>query len=293
MTDHIALFLRFLDLQRDASPHTQRNYAHDLGQFHQFLKEKYQTAEFPANKLDVLSLRSYLAHLKSLGLRRSSIMRKLAAVRSFLKYLCRQGYIQENVARLISNPKTERRLFLPLTVDEVFSLLRAQFPATPLGLRDRAMLELLYASGLRASELTGLNLEDVSLADGIVRVLGKGRKERLVPVGDIALGALKDYIAARVGKQCGPLFLNSRGGRLTSRSLGRIVFKYTQMAAIHKHVSPHSLRHAFATHLLDMGANIRDIQELLGHSHLSTTAKYTHLSLDKLMEVYDKAHPRA
>ena len=242
-------------------------------------------------KVDRLAIRRYLSFLHRKN-KKSSIARKLSTLRSFFKYLVREQLIPSNPAKTVSTPKVEKFLPTTLTVDEAFRLMES--PAKNKKLRDCAILELLYSSGLRVGELVGLNPNQLELDLGIVKVMGKGRKERIVPVGLKAVEALKAYLEERGALDGeGPLFINSRGGRLTARSVGRLTKKYTQRSGIFRKISPHSLRHSFATHLLDAGADIREIQEMLGHASLSTTQRYTHLSLGKLMEVYDKAHPRS
>jgi integrase/recombinase XerC len=253
-------------------------------------------------KVDRLAIRRYLSFLHRRN-RKSSIARKISTLRSFFKYLVRERLTTSNPAKCVSTPKVEKPLPTTLTVDEAFRLMeRPKNPseksisdtAKNKRLRDGAILELLYSSGLRVGELVGLNLNRLDLDLGIVKVMGKGRKERIVPVGSKAVEALKTYLEKRAvegGEE--PLFVNSRGGRLTARSVGRLVKKYTKSSGIFRKVSPHSLRHTFATHLLDAGADIREIQEMLGHASLSTTQRYIHLSMGKLMEVYDKAHPRS
>jgi integrase/recombinase XerC len=252
-------------------------------------------------KADRIAIRKYLSFLHRKN-KKSSIARKVSALRSFFKYLVKEQVVPFNPAKGVSTPKVEKTLPAALTVDEAFRLMESpnRVSGKPLerskekGLRDRAILELLYSSGLRVSELVGLNSNQLDLDLGIVRVMGKGRKERIVPVGVKAIEATKSYLEerGRVGGD-GPIFVNALGGRLTARSVGRLVKKYTRDSGIFRKVSPHSLRHTFATHLLDAGADIREIQEMLGHSSLSTTQRYTHVSMGKLMEVYDKAHPRS
>jgi integrase/recombinase XerC len=242
-------------------------------------------------KVDRWTIRKYLSFLHRKN-KKSSIARKISTLRSFFKYMVKEQLTPSNPAKTVSTPKVEKFLPTTLTVDEAFRLMES--PATNGRLRDRAILELLYSSGLRVGELVGLNLNQLDLDLGIVKVMGKGRKERIVPVGLKAVQALKAYLEERGTLEGGEaLFVNSRGGRLTDRSVGRLVKKYTKRSGIFRKVSPHSLRHSFATHLLDAGADIREIQEMLGHASLSTTQRYTHLSLGRLMEVYDKAHPRS
>jgi integrase/recombinase XerC len=252
-------------------------------------------------KVDRIAIRKYLSFLHRKN-RKSSIARKISTLRSFFKYLVREQMIPSNPAKSVSTPKVEKTLPTTLTVDETFRLMespkhlsdKSLAGSKEKDLRDRAILELLYSSGLRVSELVGLNSNQLDLDLGIVRVMGKGRKERIVPVGVKAIEALKAYLEGRgIVEGEDPLVINSWGGRLTARSVGRLIKKYSRHSGIFRKVSPHSLRHTFATHLLDAGADIREIQEMLGHSSLSTTQRYTHVSMGKLMEVYDRAHPRS
>jgi integrase/recombinase XerC len=294
----IGRFIHYLSLEKNVSPHTCRGYGKDLEQFESFLKSNRmvltRAGEVDLTKADRLAIRSFLSFLHRKN-RKSSIARKLSTLRSFYKYLVKEQIISSNPAKHVATPKLEKPLPSMLTVDEAFRLMES--PADdekPQAARDRAILELLYSSGIRVSELVGLNLEHLDRDLGIVRVMGKRRKERIVPVGSKAIEALNAYLEERGQvEEKDPLFLNSRGGRLTSRSVGRLVKHYTGRSGIYRNISPHSLRHTFATHLLDSGADIREIQEMLGHASLSTTQRYTHLTLGKLMEVYDKAHPRS
>jgi len=243
--------------------------------------------------IDHIMIRRYLALLHK-ECRKSSIGRKLAALRAFFTYLVREGVVARNPAELVATPKREKKVPFHLSIDEVTALVEAPREGELLSLRDRAILETLYSCGIRVSELTGLDIGGIDLEEGLARVLGKGGKERIVPLGSKARSALAEYLAARNQTAVAdPLFINARGGRLTRRSVARIVDKYILRIATMKKVSPHTLRHTFATHLLEGGADLRAIQELLGHSSLSTTQKYTHVSIDRLMEVYDKAHPKA
>jgi len=288
-------FLHYLSAEKNASPHTCRGYRQDLEEFESFLKDHgiclASAGGIDFAGVDRLAIRRYLSFLHRKN-RKSSISRKISTLRSFYKYLVREQLVATNPAKGVSRPKVEKPLPTALTVDETFRL--RESPEAEEKRRDRAILELLYSSGLRVGELVSLNVDRLSLDLGIVKVMGKGRKERIVPVGLKAVEALKDYLNEREGLEGGePLFLNRRGGRLTARSVGRLVKRYTRDSAIFRNVSPHSLRHTFATHLLDAGADIREIQEMLGHASLSTTQRYTHLSVGKLMEVYDKAHPRS
>jgi integrase/recombinase XerC len=299
-------FIHYLSAEKNASPHTCRAYDRDLEEFENFLKSSgisLSTAQdIEAGKVDRLAIRRYLSFLHRRN-KKSSIARKISTLRSFFKYLVREQLATSNPAKSVSTPKVEKPLPTTLTVDEAFRLMET--PKNPpeksisdtaknKRLRDGAILELLYSSGLRVGELVGLNLNRLDLDLAIVKVMGKGRKERIVPVGKKAVEALRAYLEERgVLNLEEPLFVNARGGRLTARSVGRLIKKYTKSSGIFRKVSPHSLRHTFATHLLDAGADIREIQEMLGHASLSTTQRYIHLSMGKLMEVYDKAHPRS
>jgi integrase/recombinase XerC len=283
-------FLRYLAVERGASPHTLKSYRTDLADCAAFLAGRKLGTLVDA---DARLLRAYLAALHERGLARSSVARRLATLRSFYRFLIRRGHAQVNPAREVHSPKLPKRLPSYLPIDESEALLRVDPPATPAGARDRAILELLYATGVRVAELSGLDVEDVDLRDGAVRVLGKGSKERIVPVGGKAVAALRVYLRDGGGRASGPLFLNERGGRLTVRSVHRIVRARARAAGLYRRVSPHTLRHTFATHLLDAGADLRLIQELLGHARLGTTQKYTHVTTDRLMKIYDAAHPRA
>jgi integrase/recombinase XerC len=286
-------FLDHLQVERNASPHTISAYANDLNGFGEFLKKHFRDAPIDPAAVDVLLLRRYLAELHRTA-RRSTIHRKLSALRSFFRFLVREGVVESNPAELVSSPRQEKYLPKTLTVDEVFHLLDQTYGDDILSLRDHAIFELLYSSGLRVSELTSLNLWDLDLGQGLVRVLGKGSKERIVPVGHRARQAISAYLDRRGGPVDNqPLFLNHRRGRLTPRSVERLLKQRLLQAGILKNASPHALRHSFATHLLDGGADLRAIQELLGHVSLSTTQKYTQVSVDRLLAVYDRAHPRS
>ena len=285
-------FFGYLSVERNVSPHTLNAYRSDLEMFREFLiQEQGEEASFLA--VNHLTVRRYLALLHK-SHRKSSIGRKLAAIRAFFKYLVREGIVQKNPAELVSTPKKEKKIPFHLNIDEVTALVEAPREQNLLSLRDKAILETLYSCGIRVSELTGLDIGEVDLVNGMARVLGKGGKERLTPLGSYAVSALVDYLAARNNPSFdAPLLLNAKGGRLTSRSVARIVDKYILEIAAMRKISPHTLRHTFATHMLEGGADLRSIQELLGHASLSTTQKYTHVSIDRLMEVYDKAHPKA
>jgi integrase/recombinase XerC len=288
-------FIHYLLSEKNASPHTCRCYQADLEEFERFLTSSgmYVTpaGRIKIEEVDRLAIRKYLSFLHRRN-RKSSIARKVSTLRSFYKYLIKEKIISSNPAKQVATPKTEKPLPTALTVDEAFRLMES--PKEKQQSRDRAILELLYSSGLRVSELVGLDGKQLDQELEIVKVMGKGRKERIVPVGKKAMEALKTYLKDRGHVEANaPIFVNARGGRLTSRSVGRLVKKYTRHSGVFRKISPHSLRHTFATHLLDAGADIREIQEMLGHASLSTTQRYTHISLGKLMEVYDKAHPRS
>ncbi|MBI4211484.1 MAG: tyrosine recombinase XerC [Deltaproteobacteria bacterium] len=285
-------FETYLRDERRFSVHTVKNYGLDLQQFFAALPQ----AAILEN-IDATAIRHYLhGILKTKA--SSSVARKLATLRSFFRYAIRRGWCRTNPAKEVATPKLPKLLPKCLTIDEVTALLDVVDAADGMTMRDRAMLELLYSSGLRVSELTGLNLHELSVHDGVVRVLGKGQKERIVPIGQKAREALEAYILWRTSmfpahEETMALFVNKRGGRLTPRSVERILNKYVKKAGLQKTVTPHMLRHTFASHLLSAGADLRGIQEMLGHASLSTTQKYTHVSLDKMMEVYDKSHPKA
>jgi integrase/recombinase XerC len=301
----IQQFIHYLAFEKNASPHTCRCYRKDLEGFEDFLKSSGMylnpTGDVQIEKVDRMAIRKYMSCLHRKN-KKSSIARKVSTLRSFFKYLIREEVIPSNPAKSVSSPKVEKTLPTTLTVDEAFRLMESPKSIPEKSsevskqncVRDRAILELLYSSGLRVSELVGLNLNQLDSDLGIVRVMGKGRKERIVPVGVKAIDALKAYLEGRGGLTGDDaIFINPSGGRLTARTVGRLIKKYTRHSGIFRKVSPHSLRHTFATHLLDAGADIREIQEMLGHSSLSTTQRYTHVSMGKLMEVYDKAHPRS
>ncbi len=290
-------FSLFLEHEKRASAHTLKNYLVDLQQFKEFVKERFKKANtvVELNNIDHLVVRDYIGSLFG-NKNPTSIARKLSSIRSFFDYCLRQGHVNNNPAKEVASPKIPKRIPKFLTVDETFTLLNAPDSKTVLGARDQAILELLYASGLRVSELVALAIPDINLEEGMVRVLGKGRKERLVPVGEKATQALKHYYEFRkslVTDGNDAIFVNKHGQRISVRSVERMLVKYLRQTGINKTVTPHVLRHTFATHLLNAGADMRGIQELLGHSSLSTTQKYTHITLEKMMEVYDNSHPKA
>ena len=292
-------FLAYLRDQRRASSETVRAYESDLGQFGAFLRDDHVGGPPPGpDGIDALAVRGFVASLHRQGLDKSSLARKLSAVRSFLAHAVREGRIERNPAAEVPTPRQARKLPRDLSVDEVFALLDRIDGSDRVALRDRSILEFLYATGLRVGELASLDLDDVDLGAGVVRVLGKGNKERMVPFGEKAQRALAAWLdSARALRAAGgdgeAVFLNLRGGRLTDRSVRRILDRRLREAAIRGHVSPHALRHSFATHMLGAGADLRAIQELLGHASLSTTQRYTHVGVAALMQVYDRSHPRA
>jgi integrase/recombinase XerC len=294
MRKPIEEFLAHLRHERNASPHTISSYGRDLGQLEAYLIEK--KADW--RSADNVVLRGFLARLYEKKLKKSTIGRKLAAMRSFYDYCLKRKWIDKNPAKVLSTPRQDKNVPTFLSEDEMAEFLDLPSSDEPLDLRDRAALELLYASGIRVGELVAIDLVDVGFDERLVRVKGKGKKERLVPFGKKAEVSLRTYLRARPDLLKGRLgqnafFLNYKGGRLTSRSVERIVGKYIRRTAVSRKISPHSLRHSFASHLLSRGADLRVIQELLGHASLATTQKYTHLDLKQLLDVYKKSHPRS
>lgn len=300
MTNEIGDFLDYLTFERNVSPNTIIAYRDDLESFIAFLCNDYLTMgrdQLDLKRVDHLAIRSYLAHLSRRKLSRASAAQHLSALRSFFKYLVREEIVEANPARSVTTPKREKHLPAVLQPSDVALLLEQPDTSATLGIRDAAWLELLYASGLRISELVGIDLDDLEMRARLVKVRGKGSKERIVPFGSKAEAALHAYLAVRgelirdVEEQA--VFVNYRGERITTRSIRRLFDGYVRDAALRAGVSPHTLRHSFATHLLNAGADLRGIQELLGHASLSTTQKYTHLNDWQLIAVYKKAHPRA
>jgi integrase/recombinase XerC len=316
--DQLKAFLQHLALNRNASAHTVRAYESDLSQFiaHVAAEAGIRKADLQPAQLDRAAVRGFLARLHTTARSRSTAARKLAAVRTFLKYLLREELISADPAGLVATPKREVRMPAHLSEDDMTALVDAPETSVPLGRRDHAILELFYASGLRLSELAGLDLDDINLSARMVRVLGKGGKQRLVPFNTSTAKALREYLKDREGivaaapagarsstsrrpsptrrsRLSRPLFVNYRGGRLTDRSIDRLVRRYVAQSSARMGISPHALRHSFATHLLQRGADLRAIQELLGHARLSTTQRYTHVNAAQLLAVYEKAHPRA
>jgi integrase/recombinase XerC len=299
-------FFEHLRYERNVSEHTLRNYASDLLQFYDHLApvdpKTEKRREVDVKDIDHITIREWLSSLHADHKKKTSVARKLAALRTFFQFLVREGILEMNSAKLVSTPRLEKKLPSHLSVEDAVRFIETPDLNTDLGRRDRAILEFLYGTGVRVSELTKLDVNDVDFKNKLIRVTGKRRKQRIVPFGEPALHALMGYLTVRQGflnnapppeRDSKALFLNYQGTRITTRSVGRMVDKYIQICAGIHNISPHSLRHSFATHLLDSGADLRDIQELLGHARLSTTQVYTHVSMEKLIEVYDKAHPKA
>ena len=300
MNSFINKFKIYLEEEKGFSGHTVRNYLSDLQQFYGFLKEK-DIGENIKN-IDSFTIRAFLRCLMEKKNNKTSIGRKLATLRAFLKFLCREGYLKKNPALEVTTPKKGKGVPFFLTVDEMTCLLNMNSGEGFAEARDLAIIELLYATGMRAGELVSLDFNNIDFSLNLIRVKGKGKKERIVLFGNKASAALERYTELRnsilnknkdISAYDAPLFINHRGGRLTTRTVQRIVNRLVERSGIKKRVGPHKLRHTFATHLLNSGVDLRVIQELLGHVSLSTTQKYTHVGIDKLMEVYDRAHPRA
>jgi len=286
MQRYIEKFMRYLEIEKNYSPHTVLNYRLDLEGFKGFL------GGAPLENVDYLTLRKYLAMVKEKNLSVRTIARRLSTLRSFFKFLTREGHLKTNPTLSLSSPKQEKHLPVFLTEDEATKLMEAVVAKDERGLRDKAVLETFYSTGIRISELTGLKVDDIDFIGSVVKVMGKGRKERIVPIGEQAIRAIRAYLEKRK-KQSEALFLNKSGKRMTVRGIRNLVQKYVLIASMRHGVSPHTLRHSFATHLLNRGADLRSVQELLGHVNLSTTQIYTHLTTERLKSVYDKAHPRA
>ncbi|MBF0593669.1 MAG: tyrosine recombinase XerC [Candidatus Omnitrophica bacterium] len=294
MNPHIAKFLKHLEVEKNYSGHTLLNYQLDLENFFAFLgTDQIKGIEYP-------TLRRYLAELRARNLRPRSVSRKLSALRSFFRYLQREGLIEKNPAALVVTPKLDKVLPHFMTEEDTIKLVESPEHDEKAELRDKALFETMYSAGIRVSELVGLNREDVDLISNMIKVYGKGKKERIVPVGEKAVEAIREYLNARVTKEPSKrpmnseaVFLNKSGGRLSARSVRNIINKHLLKTALHQKVHPHMFRHSFATHLLNRGADLRSVQELLGHVNLSTTQIYTHLTTERLKSVYNKAHPRA
>lgn len=296
-------FLQHLKYERNMSPHTLRNYASDLEQFRDHILKIERRDDIPLAQIDRLTIREWMAELHAANKKKASIARKLASLRTFFQFLIREGKLEMNPAKLVATPRIERKLPNHLSMEDAVRLIETPDVNTDLGRRDRAILEFLYATGIRVSELVGINLNDIDFRERTARVMGKRKKQRIVPFHEHALDALMHYLeksrpvflleCPEAERDLQAVFLHRRGGRLTTRSVGRMIDKYIKMCADIHSISPHSLRHSFATHLLDSGADLRDIQELLGHARLSTTQIYTQVSMEKMIDVYDRAHPKA
>ncbi len=303
MDEALVEFLRSLALEKNASELTVKAYREDLTQSIEFFRGKYVGQKLTPAQITSRHLRAFTVWLHEQEYAKTTIARRIAAVRTWFKFLCRQGTVNGNPAEGLRTPRQDKKLPHFLSVDALDHLLQAPPADHPMGLRDRAILEILYSAGLRVSELTGLNLGDLDLDAGMATIRGKGKKERLAFLGAVSLKALKTWLQARqgvlaekngiTGKKIEAVFLNKNATRLTSRSVGRLLEKYLAQAGLDPRTSPHTLRHSFATHLLDRGADIRSVQELLGHSSLATTQIYTHVTTQRLKDSYDKAHPRA
>jgi integrase/recombinase XerC len=302
MEEGLAEFLRALALEKNASELTVKSYREDLTQTIEFFREKYAEQAKDPDRITSRHLRAYTVWLHEKGYAKTTIARRIAAVRSWFRFLCRQGLVKQNPADGLRAPRQDKKLPHFLSEVNLDKLVQVPLPDTPMGLRDRAILETLYSAGLRVSELTGLNLNDLDVQAGIATIRGKGKKERLAFLGEKSLRSVQAWLEARaavlaqkdrVGKNVEAIFLNKNGTRLTSRSVGRLLEKYLAQAGMDPRTSPHTLRHSFATHLLDHGADIRSVQELLGHSSLTTTQIYTHVTTQRLKDSYDQAHPRA
>lgn len=288
MQRYIDKFISYLEIEKNYSPHTVLNYRIDLKELAAFLEEK----KIPLEKVNYLNLRQFLAGLRVKHPRPRTLSRKLSAIRSFFRFLCREGYLKTNPSMILSSPKLDKRLPNFLSEEEMTKLIEAPSLEEISGLRDRAILEVLYSTGMRVSELVALQMRDIDFLSNMVKVLGKGKKERLLPIGDQALRMLRRYLEKRKNKS-EVVFLNKNNTRLTARGVRNILYKYIRQTSQKEHISPHTLRHSFATHLLNRGADLRSVQELLGHANLSTTQIYTHLTTDRLKAVYEKAHPHA
>jgi integrase/recombinase XerC len=302
MDKNIRDFETYLTTERNVSEHTRIAYISDIREFASFLQQNNFIKDADAiSSIEPETIRAYLGHLFRQKVKKVTVNRKISSLRAFYKYLLRNGQIKNNPATLIRTSKTEKYVPTFLSVDEMFVLVNTEGGDSIPSLRNKAMLELFYSAGLRLSELAGLNITDLDFQKELVLVRGKGKKERIVPIGKPALTAIADYLAkaGEIRKNIDedifkiPLFLNVRGKRITVRSIARIVDEVTKKSGIGRKISPHALRHSFATHLLNAGADLRSIQELLGHESLSTTQKYTAVNISRMMEVYDKAHPRA
>ncbi len=302
LNDHLQQFQQHLKYERNVSPHTLRNYVSDLEQFRDHLLKIEKRQDIPVADIDRLTIREWMASLHD-DHKKTSVARKLASLRTFFQFLIREGILESNPAKMVATPKIERKLPNHLSMEDAVRFIETPDVTTDLGRRDRAIIEFLYATGVRVSELVGMDLKDIDFREKIVRVTGKRKKQRMLFFGEPALHALIHYLeetrpvflnnCPEAERDPQAVFLNYQGTRITTRSVGRMIDKYIKRCADIHDISPHSLRHSFATHLLDSGADLRDIQELLGHARLTTTQIYTQVSMEKLIEVYDRAHPKA
>ena len=301
----IRKFTIHMEVERNLTPNTRNNYLSDIRQFQKFFTKNYTFAEDSGvdtlMHVDHMMVRAFLGSLYREKVKKVTISRKVTALRTFFNYLLREGMVKNNPAEMIQAPRVEKYIPVFLSVDEMLALLKADGVTGAMAFRDRAVIELFYSSGIRLSELVGLNIGDIDFIQGLIKVRGKGRKERVVPVGDPALTALREYLENRkevsetlsYGGSKDPVFVGKSGARLSARTVARILDKMVLMSGLKRKISPHVLRHTFATHMMEAGADLRAIQELLGHKSLSTTQKYTSVSVGRLLEVYDKAHPKA
>jgi integrase/recombinase XerC len=301
MEEIISNFQNYLEVEKNVSEHTKIAYLADLKEFLNYLTEnKIIKRESEVVSVDVDQIKGFLSYLYLRKIKKVSVNRKISSLKAFYRYLLRIGKIRQNPAEMIQTLKTEKHMPAFLSVDEMFELLGCPQGDSVLSLRNRAMLEVFYSSGLRLGELAGLNVTDIDFNQRLIKVRGKGKKERIIPIGEPAIRAVEEYLAKAAGELNSasgeffkkPLFLNAKGRRITTRSIARIVNDLSVRSVAGKRISPHALRHSFATHLLNAGADLRAIQELLGHESLSTTQKYTAVNVQRMMEVYDKAHPR-
>ena len=298
MDEGVAEFLRHLALERNASAHTVKSYREDLNQALEFFRNRPEGHALQPAQITTRLLRAYLSWLHQQGYAKTTVARRVAAVRSWCQFLCRRGILESNPAAALRGPRQDKKLPHFLSEKDLARLLATPAADKPLGIRDRSILETLYSAGLRVSELTGLNLDDIDLDNGLATVRGKGKRERLALLGPQALRALQTWLVQREnmaarGRTKTAIYLNKNGSRLTARSVGRLLEKYLALAGLDPRTSTHTLRHSFATHMLDRGADIRSVQELLGHRSLSTTQVYTHVTTNRLRDSYHKAHPRA
>ncbi|MBU0759428.1 MAG: tyrosine recombinase XerC [Candidatus Omnitrophica bacterium] len=287
---YIQKFMTYLEIEKNASRHTLTNYKIDLKEFNESVKDK------ALEGITHIDVRLFLARMKEKNFSKRTVARKMAALRSFFRFLCREGYMKSSPASSLKTPKLDKKLPLFLNTNEVIKLIESPDVSDVYGLRDRAILETLYSSGIRVSELVALNRDSIDFIGGVLKVFGKGKKERLAPIGDRACRAIRSYLEkldAASLKDKKAVFVNKSGRRMTDRAVRRVVEKYINRTSLNHKISPHALRHTFATHLLDRGADLRSVQELLGHANLSTTQIYTHVTTERLKSIYDKVHPRA